>query len=153
TLGASLYLVVAGGVVLGLVLPFVLPFLYGADFAPAVPAALWLLPGMAALTVVKVLTHAVAGCGRPEYATYTTLVGLAAILALDIWLIPSHGIVGAAWASSAGYSLWAAAVVFLYCRALKVTAVQLIAGTLTAPLTWLHHKRQRWLATMRCTPI
>jgi O-antigen/teichoic acid export membrane protein len=142
TLGFSLYAVGIGAAILAVLLPVLIPWLYGPDFAPGVPAALWLLPGMMALTVVKVLTHAVAGCGRPEYATYTTLVGLAATLALDCWLIPRYGIVGAAWASLAGYSIWGAAVAVLYIRLVRITPMRLALDILAAPLGWLRQRAQ-----------
>jgi O-antigen/teichoic acid export membrane protein len=150
TLGFSLYAVAAGAVVLAVLLPTLIPWLYGVDFAPATPAALWLLPGMAALTVVKVLTHAVAGCGKPEYATYTTIVGLIAIVALDVWLIPRHGIVGAAWASWAGYSVWAVAVAFLYLRVVHVTPGRFALDVLMAPVSWL--LARGWLSAPRPQP-
>jgi O-antigen/teichoic acid export membrane protein len=137
TLGFSLYIVGASGIVLAFLLPTLIPWLFGVDFAPAVPAAMWLLPGMAALTVVKILSHAVAGCGKPEYATYATVVGLVGILALDIWLIPTHGIVGAAWASWAGYSLWAIAVVALYLRIVRVGPFRFALDVISEPAYWL----------------
>jgi O-antigen/teichoic acid export membrane protein len=147
TLGFSLCSVSAGAAVLAIALPFLIPTLYGQDFAPATPVAMWLLPGMAALTVVKVLTHAVAGCDKPEYATYTTVVGLVATLALDFWLIPTHGILGAAWASLAGYSVWAAATTFLYLRIVRVGPVRFTAEVLTAPIfvlfAWLRPSTSR----------
>jgi O-antigen/teichoic acid export membrane protein len=153
TLGASLYLVLAGAVVLAVLIPFGIPLFFGANFAPAVAPALWLLPGIVVLTAVKILANAVAGCGRPEYATCTTLVGLAGMLALDFVLIPPFGIVGAAWASVVGYSLWAAALVALYLRLVRVSAGKLLADAVVEPVAWLRHDGWRKLsAALRPVP-
>lgn len=144
TLGASLYLVFGGSIALGLALPWLIPFLYGHAFAGSIPAALWLIPGMLALTVVKILNHAVAGFGRPEYATYTTFAGLAATVALDVLLIPRYGIVGAAWASTLAYSLSALVILHLYMRLGRAGAGDVARGLVMEPAVWFKERWKGW---------
>ncbi len=137
TLGASLYIVIVGACLLTAALPWLLPVIFGRAFSSAVIAAQWLMPGMAALTVVRILSYACAGVGRPEYATYTTLVGVFATIPLDLVLIPRSGIVGAAIASSIAYSLSAAVVLTLYLRLRRISRVEAIDGIVVQPLKWL----------------
>jgi O-antigen/teichoic acid export membrane protein len=141
TLGASLYLVFVGGIVLGVALPWLVPLLYGRAFTGSIPAAFWLIPGMLALTVVNILNHAVAGFGRPEYATYTTFIGLMATVVLDLWLIPRYGIVGAAWASTLAYGLSALVILHLYLRLGRAGAREMACGLVREPAIWV---RERW---------
>ena len=139
-LGASLYVVGAGCVFLAVILPWALPLYYGAAFASAVPAAFWLLPGMAGLTVLRVVSVAAAAQDRPEYRMYASLVGLAGTLVLDFLLIPRFGIVGAAWASSITY--WAAAfcMLALFMRQARVAPGEFAAAVALDPVRWLAHR-------------
>jgi O-antigen/teichoic acid export membrane protein len=143
-LGSSLYLVLGGGILMAALLPWVLPYLYGRAFAPAVPAAEWLLPGMLGLTVVTTLSGALAGLGRPEYMTYAMLVGLLASTALDFGLIPRFGMLGAAWASSIAYWLAALTILLLYVRQCHAAMGTVLRGLAVEPALWLcGHRRGR----------
>src|SRR5262249_55318473 len=73
TLGVSFYLVLGGGLALSLVVPWLIPHLYGRAFSSAASPTRWLIPGMLGLTILKTLSSAVAGLGRPEYMTYSIL--------------------------------------------------------------------------------
>jgi O-antigen/teichoic acid export membrane protein len=121
TLGASLYLVLGSSVGLAILLPWILPLLFGKAFAAGVPAAYWLLPGMLALTVFKVLSHVLAGSGRPEYPAYTAVIGLFGSVPLYYLLIPRFSMLGAAWASSLAYAL-SALVIFGFYTGLRATS-------------------------------
>ncbi len=147
TLGSSLYLVVGAAAVLAVLLPWLIPLLYGGRFAPAIPAAYWLLPGMISLTVVKVLCHVLAGFGRPEYATYTTAVGLFFTVPLDFLLIPRMGIVGAAFASTVAYSAAAVAAFGFYRRCVSVAATDTLLGLARDPVVWARGRLRRELAS------
>lgn len=78
---------------------------YGSEFAPSVLPFLFLLPGVIALSVGKVLANDLAGRGKPEYWTMGAWVSLSMTLVLDLVLIPRWGLVGAAIASSLAYGL------------------------------------------------
>ena len=137
TLGVSLYVVLLGGIALELLLPTLLPWAFGTPFAASVAAAQWLIPGMLALTVVRILSYASAGIGKPEYATYTMLVGVLGTVPLDFLLIPKFGIVGAAMASLIAYSGSAVTVLTLYMRLRKISVLEAINGMVLEPLRWL----------------
>jgi O-antigen/teichoic acid export membrane protein len=83
---------------------YLIPFFYGASFAPSVAPFLWLLPGILSMAVSKILSANLSGRGNPQYATYTSGITVIATVILDLALIPSMGIVGAAIASSIAYT-------------------------------------------------
>jgi O-antigen/teichoic acid export membrane protein len=142
-LGGSLYLVILSGVALGFALPWLIPMLYGTQFSGSLAPALILLPGMVSLTVVKIISHAAAGFGRPEYATYATVLGLAATVPLDFALIPRMGILGAALASTAAYTVAAVAALALYCRVSGSSFTEVVAGIVRQPWTWVRERGWR----------
>jgi O-antigen/teichoic acid export membrane protein len=83
-------------------------YFFGAEFAGAVPAFQILLIGLAAHGADGVLSGYNVGIGRPEFNTYTALAGLLVTVAGNLLLIPSYGLIGAAIASSAAYTVKAA---------------------------------------------
>jgi O-antigen/teichoic acid export membrane protein len=70
-----------------------------------------LLPGAAALSTGRVIAAYVAGLGRVWATSRIALVAAVGTLVLDLALIPTIGVMGAAVASSVAY---AAAAVLLY---------------------------------------
>lgn len=104
--------------------PIIIHF-FGAEFASAVPAFQILLVGLAAHGGDGVLNGYNVGIGRPEFNTYTALVGLAVTIAGDLTLIPTLGINGAAIASSAAYTAKAIALTALFLATSNVTVAQL----------------------------
>ncbi|HEU5299392.1 MAG TPA: polysaccharide biosynthesis C-terminal domain-containing protein [bacterium] len=78
--------------------------LFGPSYLPATPALLWLLPGVVLLSIPKVLSNDLAGRGHPEMGAASAVVSLIVSLPLNFLLIPRWGLVGAAFASSAGYA-------------------------------------------------
>jgi O-antigen/teichoic acid export membrane protein len=142
-LGGSLYLVIFSGVALGFALPLLIPMLYGTQFSGSLAPALILLPGMVSLTVVKIISHAAAGYGRPEFATYATVLGLAATVPLDFALIPRMGILGAALASTAAYTVAAVAALALYCRVSGSSLIEAVAGIIRQPWIWVRERGWR----------
>ncbi len=96
-------LVAAGAIPLALLAGFVIPFLYGAAFHAAVVPACILLIGLAAEGVAAVSIAYLYGIGRPGLASTGIGAGMVVTVVLDLLLIPSHGMVGAAIASSLAY--------------------------------------------------
>jgi O-antigen/teichoic acid export membrane protein len=99
---------------------------FGAEFAPAVPALYILLVGLAAHGADGVLSGYNVGIGRPELNTYTALAGLAVTIVGDLTLIPAHGLVGAAIASSAAYTVKAFAFTAIFLATANVSFPQLV---------------------------
>jgi O-antigen/teichoic acid export membrane protein len=100
--------------------------LFGQEFAAAVPAFHILLIGLAALGGAGVLNGYYVGIGRPELNSYTALVALAVTVVLDLLLIPSYGLLGAAVASTAAYTIKAAALSAVFLVTAGVSFPQLI---------------------------
>ena len=107
TIGVALALIPAAFAGIYLVLP---------DFADCLPAFLVLLPGVVSLSVAKVMTSYIGGRGRPGLVSVQTIAALFLNVALNIFLIPRLGIVGASLASLISYSAQAAIVLFFASR-------------------------------------
>lgn len=82
---------------------FGLPLLYGAEFQPAVLPACILLVGLAVEGAAAVSSAHLCGIGRPGANSLGMGAGVVVTVLLDVLLIPRHGAVGAAVASSAAY--------------------------------------------------
>lgn len=105
--------------------PVILGF-FGADFAPAVPALYILLVGLTAHGADGVLSGYNVGIGRPEFNTYTALAGLVVTIIGDLTLIPPYGLIGAAIASSAAYTVKAVAFTAIFLATSNVSLPQLV---------------------------
>lgn len=73
-----------------------------------------LIPGTVAFTVAKVLQADLAGRGHLNQCMVACSIVFSAMIVLDIALIPEHGAVGAAWASSVAYIASATYTLFAY---------------------------------------
>lgn len=104
-LRSSLFLtVVAGGALYLLSRPLLVLF-YSTEFLPALQAFRILIPGIVMLSVAKILSSDFSGRDKRLYQTAATAVAFAVNVGLCFLWIPPHGIVGAAWASTAAYTL------------------------------------------------
>jgi len=133
--GMTLYAVVAAGILWQTTAGWLIPLVFGGKFAESVVPARWLVPGMAAIAVVRVLCHAAAASGRPEVLTYTTFAGLAFTVPLDFLLIPRWGITGASLASSIAYSVSALMAVRLYAGMMETSFFSMAWRLLREPAT------------------
>jgi O-antigen/teichoic acid export membrane protein/SAM-dependent methyltransferase len=85
--------------------PLVIRVAYGSAFLDATWPVRWLLPGVAAIAAQRPLYAVVTKQGRMGLAAAMNAVALAANVALNVWLLPLVGVVGAAIASSVTYLL------------------------------------------------
>ena len=99
--------------------------LFGEEFRGAILPFQILLIGLAAHGADGVLTGYNVGIGRPEFNTYTALVGLLATLVGDLTLIPPYGVVGAGIASSIAYTVKAVTMTAIFLTTSGVTFQQL----------------------------
>ncbi len=81
-----------------------LPRLFGAEYAPAAPALRALLPGIVAYAAGAVLAGDFIGRGRPAWNAHASALTLGLNLLAGLLLVPRHGAVGAAWASTLAYT-------------------------------------------------
>ncbi|MDT3712362.1 polysaccharide biosynthesis protein [Pseudomonas soli] len=116
--------------------------LFGADYAPAYPALLALLPGLLGLCYASILRLDLLGKNRPGTVSLMMGAGAALNLMLNILLIPAWGIVGAAAASSIAYLAVTVAMLVLYCRLSGVPLGQTLV-ILPADLAPLRQMLQR----------
>jgi O-antigen/teichoic acid export membrane protein len=100
----------------GLVGPAI-KLLYGESFSGAVWPFILLLPGTVLLSIPKFLeAPLIAEMGRPEVLVWSKGIGFLLNISLNFWLIPKHGISGAAVASSVSYSMQAVVFLWMYLR-------------------------------------
>ncbi len=95
----------AVAIVAGVLGGTVISILYGEVFLPAVPAFVVLLPGIVGLSMHVILMNYAGAVGMPPITVYAPLAGFIVNVALNLWLIPTVGIVGASVASTIAYSL------------------------------------------------
>lgn len=89
--------------------PLVVPLVFSSQFQASVVPLELLVPGVVLFGLGKVLSADLAGRGRPGITTLANALGLLVMVALDLVMIPSMGVPGAALASSIAY-----AVVFVF---------------------------------------
>ncbi len=87
-----------------------------------VGVVLWLLvPGTVGFTVSKVLQADLAARNHLQTCVNAQVVVLVVMLGIDIWLIPEHGALGAAVASTIAYTVGTIWTVCAYCAQTKVS--------------------------------
>ncbi len=106
---ALLALFIGTASALGLVIlgKMLIVILFSEKFMLAVEPLFLLLPGAVILGISNVLGPYLASIGRPDVNLYNAFVAMLVTIALDMWLIPSFGVNGAAIASSLAYTLFA----------------------------------------------
>jgi O-antigen/teichoic acid export membrane protein len=77
----------------------VFPYVVGHDFAQSVSALRWLCLIPFFRSIHQMTGSALTGAGLQRYRTTTQCIAAAANFGLNLWLIPRHGWLGAAWAS------------------------------------------------------
>ncbi len=103
-------------VVLAAAGPYVIPLLFGRAFAPAVTPLWFLLPGIVAFGLVKILYGDLAGRGFPGIGGWVTGTALVLTLLFDFTMIPLWKASGAAAASSISYMAAAGLCIFFFTR-------------------------------------
>jgi len=125
----------ATAIVLGLlvaaVAPWAFPWLFGPDYAASTAPAWLLLPGAVALTPYLVLSRWFQAVDRQQVNVLALLLSVALNLGLNLWWIPTHGLLGAAGASLISYGLQGSilAVAFLRTSGLPHTELWLLRAS------------------------
>lgn len=76
---------------------------FGKEYEAALPAFLWLLPGIIAGAGSRIQANCIAASGKPEWNMYVAVWVVIINIVGNIILIPKFGIMGAAWATSIAY--------------------------------------------------
>ena len=101
----------AAALVLGFIARPLFDLLLPVEFSRSVPALRALLPGIVALAAGAVLAGDFIGRGVPAWNTRASGVTVVVNVGAGLLLIPAHGAVGAAWASTIAYVVGAAVMV------------------------------------------
>jgi O-antigen/teichoic acid export membrane protein len=94
----------------------VVTLLFGREFEPSVRPLDFLLPGIVALSVSKVLTKYLSGVGRPFLNSTASLVSFLVNVPLLYVMVRAWGLDGAAVATSVAYLIHAVVVVVFFLR-------------------------------------
>jgi len=78
---------------------------FGAAFLPAVPAFIWLMPGIFFLSIETVIVQFLNSIGFPKTVVIAWALCCGANIGLNLWAIPAYGIMGASVVSSICYTL------------------------------------------------
>jgi O-antigen/teichoic acid export membrane protein len=103
-----------------LLVPYLIPLLFGEEYKESIIPVKILLPGVLLFCIATVLAAWFAGKNMLKVNLAGSILCLLVILSLDLALIPSLGIKGAAIASSTGYGVTGIYFVILYCMISKV---------------------------------
>ena len=119
---------VLGATVIGLIGPWLLILLYGHRFAAAVLPFQVLLGEAVVSSAARILAQAFSGTGHPAAVTAVEVAGVAASLAAMLVLVPSYGIVGAAYGALIGGFVRLLAVLTSFRRVLGTGLPRLVIG-------------------------
>jgi O-antigen/teichoic acid export membrane protein len=113
-------------VVMAAAAPLLCTTIFGDEFAGSVDDLRVLAFGAFGIVAVKLLGDALIAQRRPLLSTAAVGVGLVCTLTLDVILIPAHGGLGAAIASTASYTAAGVAAALVFSRALGAPARDLL---------------------------
>lgn len=141
-------LMVLMGIALAVLSPVAIPLVFGARFRPSVPVIRWILPGIVALAVGKVMAADLTARGMAKFNVAIAFLSGTVAVSLDFALIPHIGIKGAALASSITYVLQAFLTAYTLKRFLKATWKSLLVPT-SAEIVSYRNLWIRLVAAMR----
>jgi O-antigen/teichoic acid export membrane protein len=125
----TLFLMIPLAIFFGIIGRILIPLFFGLNFIGSVIPFLLLLPGIVGMVLSKIIFANLSGSGRPQFATYSSIVTFAVTVGLDILLIPIYDIAGAAIASTIAYLLGSFLSVFWFSRQSKIRWHQIIVPT------------------------
>jgi O-antigen/teichoic acid export membrane protein len=111
---STLWLTGFMGAIVFVVAGLVVELLYSSRFGASADVVRILVPGIVLFAASRVVTNDIAARGRPLVNSLVAAASVVCNLALNVVLIPRHGINGAAWASTASYSLLFLASIAVY---------------------------------------
>ncbi len=123
---STLWLTATLGGILVLVAGPAVDLLYSSRFSASAAVVRILAPGIVLFSAARVLNNDIAARGRPLVNSAIAAASVVSNIALNIVLIPRYGINGAAWASTASYSLLFLATAAVYRRITHVPLRALI---------------------------
>ena len=95
---------------------FLIRVTFGEEYIGAYEPLVWMLPGLVCSGFGSILNTRLSGLGYPPVTIWAPAIALAVGVTSNVILIPDHGLVGAAAATSVSYALWTALVSVAYLR-------------------------------------
>jgi O-antigen/teichoic acid export membrane protein len=93
----------------------VIRLLFGEAFMPAVPACVWLMPGIVILSINTCYMNFFGAIGMPMVVIYSPILGFVINILLNLLLIPSWGIAGASIAAVVAYCvMFLASLIYIH---------------------------------------
>ncbi|WP_157663860.1 flippase [Sutcliffiella horikoshii] len=112
----SLPFLILGSLMIWLLAPQIINLLFGKEFSAASEVIRLLLPGVLSIVIVKILHPDLAARGYPLFALKILIFPLITNVILNLILIPSLGIEGAAIASTISYLIGGFLFAWVYAR-------------------------------------
>ncbi len=100
----NLFVVLASSIIVAATAPWIIPLAFSNEYSNSVLPLIVLLPGIASLSISKILSADFGAKGLPQYSMYVSGVNFCLNIILNIYFIPRIGIVGAALSSSISYT-------------------------------------------------
>ncbi len=104
------------GAMLALVARWAVPLVYGDRFVPSVLPLWLLLPGITVFCLPQVLCAYISAIGKPQINLWVAAVALVVTVTINLSLVPIIGMIGAAIASTASYSVTSLLTVLIFRR-------------------------------------
>jgi O-antigen/teichoic acid export membrane protein len=123
---AALLLTVLLAVGLVVAAPVLCVTIFGEDFRGSIDDLRVLAFGAFGIVALKLLGSALNAQGKPMLANIGVGVAFATTVVLDLLLIPAHGGIGAAIASTAAYTAGGVAIAVVFARALGLRVGELV---------------------------
>ncbi len=101
----TFFITFLGGLFLAIFSHWIIILLFGNEYVNSITPFLYMIPGVVIFSLGKVLANDFTGRGYPEINTYIAFVVALTNFGLNLLLIPTYGIKGAALATSASYIL------------------------------------------------
>ena len=122
----NLFVVILAATIIAILSPWFIPLLFTQEYVSSVLPLIFLLPGIASLSVSKILSADFGARGKPQYSMYVSMINFCLNIILNIILIPKIGIVGAAISSSISYTAAAGVQCYIYSRITGIPVSKLI---------------------------
>lgn len=116
------YLTFTGALLLAGVGSFLISFFFGEEYSTAYYAFLWLLPGIIAGAISRVLSNDIAARGKPEINAYIGAIVMITNISFNILLLPCYGINGAAIATTIAYTFNLIIKLYIYRKLIECKA-------------------------------
>lgn len=126
TMRLSFFFCGAGALVLAGVCHYFVRTVLGREFVPSVPVIRYMLPGIVVMVIFKILNANLAGKGKPLIALWVIVVALFVNISLNIILVPSKGVIGAALASTVSYCTAGILMILLFARENNLKIVDVV---------------------------